>query len=69
MVQSVQDLAVEGEISNQTVPTLIQNISHSGETVVLLVEDGRAEKSVNFEEGRAGFAIPNAPEDSLERTL
>ena len=58
-------LELEGDIFSQTIPTLIQPISKSGETGVFRVTDGRFEKSVYFQEGRAIFATSSDPEDRL----
>ena len=58
-------LELEGEISSQTIPSLIQPISQSGETGVFHVSDGRREKTVYFLEGRAIFATSDDPEDRL----
>jgi len=55
--QVVTQLDLEDEISGQTTPFLIQQISKTGETGVLKVVDGRIEKSIYFHEGRAIFAV------------
>ncbi len=65
MDQLVTQLEIEGKISGQTIPTLIRQISQTGETGVFKVVDGKVEKSVNFHEGRAIFATSNDPDDRL----
>ncbi len=59
MDQLVTQLEIEGEISGQTIPALIRQNSQTGETGVFKVVDGKVEKSVYFQEGRAIFATSN----------
>lgn len=65
MDQLVTQLEIEGEISGQTIPALIRQISQTGETGVFKVVNGKVEKSVYFHEGRAIFATSNDPQDRL----
>ena len=44
MEQLVDQLELEGEISSQTNPSLIRQISQTGETGVLKIVDGRFER-------------------------
>lgn len=65
MEQVATDLNLEGGITTQTIPSLIQMISQTGETGVFKVQDGRVEKKVYFKEGNAVFATSNVPDDRL----
>jgi hypothetical protein len=65
MEQTAPQLNLEGEITTQTIPNLIQMISQTGETGVFWVADDRMEKKVYFKDGQAIFAASNVPDDRL----
>ena len=69
MGQDVTQMEIEGEIFDQTMPFLIQQISKTGETGILKVKESGFEKSVFFQEGRAIFATSTDPEDRLGELL
>lgn len=63
------NLSIQGELSETTVPDLIRSIVRSSETAILSLDTGTRNDTIYFHEGRMVFASSTDPDMGLAETL
>ncbi|HEX7707319.1 MAG TPA: DUF4388 domain-containing protein [Thermoanaerobaculia bacterium] len=63
------NLSIQGDLSETTVPDLFRTVIRSGETAVLLLESEGQKDTIYFLEGRLVYATTKDPDKGLAETL
>jgi hypothetical protein len=64
-----ENLSIQGDLSETTVPDLFRTVIRSGETAVLLLESEGQRDTIYFHEGRLVYATTLDPDKGLAETL
>jgi hypothetical protein len=64
-----ENLSIQGDLSETTVPDLFRTVIRSGETAVLLLESEGQKDTIYFHEGRLVYATTLDPDKGLAETL